>query len=126
MNESIPEAVVEAVARAICVACEENPDRKGDTARAAENYDALRKLEERVQRDEDLLRQALEALEVSTRFVYADMRPQCESTIDALRERLAETTDDLTRCPNCGGPADNGHDREVPPNPYWCSKCTES
>ena len=88
--------------------------------------EALRKLEERVQRDEALLRQALEALEVSTRFVYADMRPQCESTIDALRERLAETTDDLTRCPNCGGPADNGHDREVPPNPYWCSKCTES
>ena len=38
--------------------------------------------------DEALLRQALEALEVSTRFVYADLRPQCESTIDALRERL--------------------------------------
>ena len=83
-------------------------------------------LVERVQRDEALLRQALEALEVSTRFVYADMRPQCEDTIAALRERLAETADDLTRCPNCGGPADNGHDREVPPNPYWCSKCTES
>ena len=33
-------------------------------------------------------RQALEALEVSTRFVYADLRPQCESTIAALRERL--------------------------------------
>lgn len=30
MNESIPEAVVGAVARAICVACEENPDRRGD------------------------------------------------------------------------------------------------
>lgn len=29
MNK-IPEAVVEAVARAICVACEENPDRRGD------------------------------------------------------------------------------------------------
>ena len=83
-------------------------------------------LREQRQRDEALLRQALEALEVSTRFVYADLRPQCESTIDALRERLAETADDLTRCPNCGGPADNGHDREVPPNPYWCSKCTES
>ena len=75
---------------------------------------------------EACLRQALGALEVSTRFVYADLRPQCESTIAALRERLAETADDLTRCPNCGGPADNGHDREVPPNPYWCSKCTES
>ena len=93
MNESIPEAVVEAVARAICVACEENPDRKGDTARAAENYDALRKLEERVQREEDLLRQALEALEVSTRFVYADMRPQCEDAIAALRERLGKRTE---------------------------------
>lgn len=51
----------------------------------------------------------------------------CDAAIDAaLRERLAETANDLTRCPNCGGPADNGHDREVPPNPYWCSKCTES
>lgn len=41
-----------------------------------------------IERDEALLRQALEALEVSTRFVYADLRPQCESTIAALRERL--------------------------------------
>ena len=49
---------------------------------------AMHALEECVQRDEALLRQALEALEVSTRFVYADLRPQCESTIDALRARL--------------------------------------
>ena len=41
-----------------------------------------------IHRDEALLRQALEALEVSARFVYADLRPQCESTIDALRARL--------------------------------------
>lgn len=87
---------------------------------------AMHALEVCEQRDTALLRQALEALEVSTRFVYADLRPQCESTIDALRERLAETADDLARCPTCGGPADNGHDREVPPTPYWCSKCTES
>ena len=52
--------------------------------------EALRELEEREQRDEALLRQALEALEVSTRFVYADMRPQCEDAIAALRERLGE------------------------------------
>lgn len=31
----------------------------------------------------------------------------------------------LDKCPNCGGYADNGHDRECPPNPYYCSKCTE-
>ena len=42
--------------------------------------------------DEVLLRQALEALEVSTRFVYADMRPQCEDAIAALRERLEGKT----------------------------------
>ena len=50
---------------------------------------AMHALEEREQRDEALLRQALEALEVSTRFVYADLRPQCDDAIAALRERLA-------------------------------------
>lgn len=30
---------------------------------------------------------------------------------------------DLSRCPKCDGPADNGYDREVPPNPYHCTKC---
>ena len=30
---------------------------------------------------------------------------------------------DLETCPTCGGPADQGNDREVPPNPYPCSKC---
>lgn len=32
---------------------------------------------------------------------------------------------DLNKCPKCGGPADNGHDRCLPPNPYYCTKCTE-
>ncbi len=30
---------------------------------------------------------------------------------------------DLSICPRCLGPADNGHDRELPPNPYMCTKC---
>jgi hypothetical protein len=29
----------------------------------------------------------------------------------------------LDECPICKGPADNGHDRELPPNPYLCTKC---
>lgn len=29
----------------------------------------------------------------------------------------------LDHCPRCGGPADNGNDRMVPPNPYNCTKC---
>jgi hypothetical protein len=32
-------------------------------------------------------------------------------------------SEDLTKCPQCGGVADNGHDREMPPNPYLCTKC---
>ena len=35
----------------------------------------------------------------------------------------AEYIFNLSKCPNCGGPADNGNDREVPPNPYYCTKC---
>ena len=31
--------------------------------------------------------------------------------------------DKLDVCPNCGGPADNGHDRCVPPAQYYCKKC---
>lgn len=30
---------------------------------------------------------------------------------------------DLTKCPECGGAADNGHNRCYPPNAYYCSKC---
>ncbi len=29
----------------------------------------------------------------------------------------------LSTCPGCGGDADNGHDRCVPPSPYYCTKC---
>ena len=58
--------------------------------KATQLAEASREPEEREQRDEALLRQALKALEVSTRFVYADMRPQCEDAIAALRERLGE------------------------------------
>lgn len=32
---------------------------------------------------------------------------------------------DLTKCPRCGGPADNGFDRCLPPTPYWCSRCSQ-
>jgi len=35
-------------------------------------------------------------------------------------------TPDLDKCPVCGGPADNGHDRCFPPNPYYCTKCQAS
>ncbi len=36
------------------------------------------------------------------------------------------TDPDITKCPGCGGDADNGYDRCLPPNPYYCMKCTEA
>ena len=32
---------------------------------------------------------------------------------------------DLDKCPQCGGIADNGNDRCVPPNPYPCVQCAD-
>ena len=32
-------------------------------------------------------------------------------------------TQDLSVCPECGGYADNGFSRSVPPAPYYCTKC---
>lgn len=32
---------------------------------------------------------------------------------------------DISKCPKCGGFADNGFDRCYPPNPYNCTKCEE-
>ena len=39
---------------------------------------------------------------------------------DALAQQAEP---DLSRCPKCNGPADNGHDRSIPPNPYLCTRC---
>ena len=33
---------------------------------------------------------------------------------------------DLLTCPNCGGDADNGFSRGIPPSPYFCTKCDDA
>jgi DNA-directed RNA polymerase subunit RPC12/RpoP len=38
-------------------------------------------------------------------------------------EALIDQVADLSKCPSCGGPADNGHDRCLPPSPYVCTRC---
>lgn len=54
--------------------------------------------------------QALEALEMSRRFVYADNRPQCDEAIAALRAALAQQDEPVARecsdpmCACRGGP----------------------
>ena len=40
-------------------------------------------------------------------------------------DKTGEVEQDLYRCPSCGGPADNGFSRKIPPSPYYCTKCME-
>lgn len=42
-----------------------------------------------------------------------------EQRLKDLEKRQAETM----KCPSCGGEADNGNDRCLPPNPYVCFTC---
>lgn len=58
------------------------------------------------------------------------MFPACDATVRRTMHYLAQhnllaaaPTQDLSKCPGCGGPADNGHDRCFPPSPYFCTKC---
>ena len=41
----------------------------------------------------------------------------------ALTSPADKPDPDITKCPRCGGPADQGYSRDVPPLPYECSKC---
>lgn len=55
------------------------------------------------------------------RMLHGD---ELDAAIDAaMKLGTGDTTPDLNTCPQCGGPADNGHDRCVPPSNYLCSKC---
>lgn len=51
-------------------------------------------------------------------------RLEAKAAIKALTGEATESETDLSRCPKCGGPADNGIDRCLPPSPYFCTKCT--
>jgi hypothetical protein len=71
MNK-IPEAVVEAVARAICVVCEENPDHQGDAR--GNKY-----------RWHDFRDAALAAINA---FTAAQQPPEQRAEVEALRQAL--------------------------------------
>ena len=55
----------------------------------------------------------------------AQARRALHESCDTLRAALAQeqTEPNISRCPQCNGPADNGFDRSIPPNPYLCTKC---
>lgn len=80
------------------------------------------------------VQQALEALEKYRQMMFAEAGCRWgagDAVITALRAALAQQDEPKGggnlpppwRCPQCNGPADNGHDRSIPPNPYLCTKC---
>jgi hypothetical protein len=81
--------------------------------------------------DRALVEQGLEALDVAASCIDGYYVPRGKTTLpeiekaqNALRAALAQQAEpDLSLCPQCNGPADNGHDRSIPPHPYLCTKC---
>lgn len=61
---------------------------------------------------------AIEDLKNKTESKYSD---KCSG--GPISTGGMDPRDDLSKCPRCGGPADNGHSREYPPSAYWCTKC---
>jgi len=97
---------VERVARAICNSAE------------ADNYDELNNSSIY----KALYQQQATAAIKAMRIPPAVLRGLEDSAAGRVRERVEYS---LSRCPNCGGVADNGHDRCDPPSPYYCTKCTK-
>ena len=52
------------------------------------------------------------------RIVERSLYDKYFTAITTRKER-----DYLSTCPGCGGEADNGFDRCLPPGPYYCTKC---
>ena len=50
---------------------------------------------------------------------------KCNAEYNPCEARKALSHHDLNTCPQCGGEADNGHDRCYPPTAYLCSKCQQ-
>ena len=103
-----------------------------------------------MQIDRAVVEQALEALKRLIGGSEYEEAIEAEQAITALRAALAQQAEplnladpavqkrlatqwgyvpaaqaepDLSRCPRCNGPADNGFDRSIPPSPYLCTKC---
>jgi imidazoleglycerol phosphate dehydratase HisB len=79
--------------------------------------------------ERDMLERALEvAVTVLNECGGAASHHDSAAVMRYVTEALSEISrikGETTTCPKCKGPADNGHDREMPPNAYYCSKCED-
>ena len=58
-------------------------------------------------------------------LVSTEQTPVCPNTATEKDcTQIGNTQEpDVNVCPGCGGYADNGFSRSVPPDPYYCTKC---
>ncbi len=58
-------------------------------------------------------------------LVSTEQAPVCPNTATEKDcTQIGNTQEpDVNVCPGCGGYADNGFSRSVPPDPYYCTKC---
>jgi RNA polymerase-binding transcription factor DksA len=75
----------------------------------------VRLIEQRKEDEIESLRQRVAELATDWQVTQATLAA-CEKERDELKQ-------DINACPNCGGPADQGHDRCYLPTAYLCSKC---
>lgn len=54
---------------------------------------------------------------------YLKLLAESKMHVSLIEEATVCALPNIDKCPQCNGPADNGHDRCVPPNPYNCTKC---
>ena len=72
----------------------------------------------------DALQEADEIMGVGE--IQSLWRQKWKVVIESLHTAVYQpepTDSELNTCPGCGGVADNGFDRCIPPNPYYCTKC---
>ena len=60
--------------------------------------------------------------------IASELQDTCHKQAKRIKELedVLCAANNLDKCPVCGGPADNGHDRCVPPTPYYCTKCMKA
>lgn len=79
---------------------------------------------EQVERAKNAAIDSLDRLHENSNISVGRVENMIEAFADALKEpEPVKEMSDLSRCPECGGPADQGHDRCRPPTAYLCSKC---
>ena len=102
--------------------------RKAEYAVLKEQYVKVCAMANQTIEERDAISSRLEQCRLlAERFMAGGVHPLYVSAGRQIMDAVGNKAEspDLNKCPGCGGPADNGHDRCVPPSPYYCTKCSD-